>query len=492
MTWLWREPAWRLAERIARRELSSLEVTQAVIARIETVNPTINALVVPCFEQALQQARNWDAAPRAGARLGGVPFSVKEIINVAGMPCTIGSVYRRDVVSRYTATVVKRLLDAGGILLGLSNLPEYSFWSESYNHIYGRTNNPYDPKRIPGGSSGGEAALIAAGGSPLGLGSDIAGSIRIPAFYCGIFGHKPTNGLVPSTGHMPFEQPLNLSLPLRGAPLYMGIGPMARCSRDLRLGLELLAGPDGIDPGCQRTLPAASDAFDWKDRVVYVIPRPKLKRCSPIQAEIARGVVQAARALESLGARVEELPDQLFGEAIELWSTALADGGEPLTQLFGGGQSMPLLMESFKLLGGKSKHTPPALLFAWLDRAQGNSSRRIRQTLSELERLRLLLERRLRDRHLLLLPPQPSPAPFHDELLNRPLDFGYTAIINVLLLPATAIPLGLNSQGLPLGVQAIASRGQDHLCLQAATALEKAFGGWQAPPGFKTKEPLKA
>lgn len=485
MSPLWRHGARSLAEMIRRREVSSLEVTEALIARNEQVQPHINALVVPSFELALQQARSWDSAPRPGAPLGGVPFSVKEIFNVAGMPCTLGSQYRKDFLARHTATTVRRLLDAGGVLLGLTNLPERSFWSESYNQIYGRTNNPYDKQRIPGGSSGGEAALVGAGASPLGLGSDIGGSIRLPAFYCGVFGHKPSAGLVPTTGHYPFEQPVKLTAAVRGAPLYMCAGPLAHRAEDLELALELLAGPDGIDPLCSYKLAPAEPGFDWSGRIVYVIPRPRLQRCSAVQGDIARGVVQAARALEKLGARVEELPDDLFYKTIELWSIALGEENEGMSKMLGDGSAnIPLVWETLKIWGGKSKHTPPALLFAWLDLAKGMSPRRLRQTLAEIGRLRLLLERRLQDKHLLLMPPQPTVAPFHDEMLGRPFDFGYTAVINILQLPATAIPLGLNAQGLPFGVQAIAAPGRDRLCLAAARALEQAFGGWQ-PPIYK-------
>ncbi|HEY9839654.1 MAG: amidase [Candidatus Sericytochromatia bacterium] len=488
MSHLWQKPAHELARLIQKRQLSSLEVTQDLLDRIAVVNPKINALVVPCFEQALQQARNWDAAPKAGARLGGVPFSVKEIINVAGMPCTIGSMHRHQVVARQNATVVQRLLNAGGILLGLSNLPERSFWCESYNHIYGRTSNPYDPARTPGGSSGGEAALIGAGGSPLGLGSDIAGSIRIPAFFCGVFGHKPSAGLVPATGHYPFELPLKLPDPIRGAPLYMCIGPLAHSASDLLLALELLAGPDGIDPTCTHTLPPAVGDFDWHERTVFVMPRPRIKYCSAVQPEIARAVVQAAKVFKQLGARIEELPDTLFTQAMEIWSAAISEGGESMAQMLGDGQTpIPLLQESLKLFSGRSQHTPPALLFAWMDKVQGKNRQRLRATLQEAARLRATIERRLGDRHLMLLPPQPTVAPRHDELLSRPLDFAYTAIINVLQLPATAIPMGLNAQGLPLGVQVIGGRLQDRLCLQAALELEQACGGWTRPLKLKAQ-----
>jgi fatty acid amide hydrolase 2 len=480
MNTLWQQPAHRLATMVRKREVSSLELTRALISRIEAVNPRINALVVPCFEQALQQARNWDAAPRQ-APLGGVPFSIKEIIEIAGMPCTMGSVHRRHYIAHQTATVVKRMLKAGGVLLGLTNLPERSFWSESYNPIYGRTSNPYDPERIPGGSSGGEAALVAAGGSPLGLGSDIGGSIRLPAFFCGIYGHKPSAGLIPMTGHYPFDQLDKLPRPIRGAPLYMGIGPLARSAADLSLAMEVLAGPDGLDPTCDLNLPPAADV-DWRGRTIYIMPRPRMQHCTPVQAEVAQQVTRAAKVFEAAGAVIEELPDDLFWRCLDLWSAVLAEGGVRMVRELGdGSKPIPLLLESLKLLGGRSQHTPPALLFAWIDQLQGLSPRRLRQALSEAERLRQLIDRRLQGQNLLLMPPQPKVAPFHDEMLRRPMDFGYTAMINVLQLPATAIPTGLNAQGLPLGIQAIASHGSDRLTLQAASFLEAALGGWTAP-----------
>lgn len=479
MSPLWHKPAHELAAMIRARQLSSLELTRALIERIEAVNPPINALVVPSFELALQQARNWDAAPRAGAALGGVPFTVKESLNVAGLPSTLGSLQRRHRLALATATSVKRLLGAGGVLLGLSNLPERGFGSETYNLIYGRTRNPHDLSRTPGGSSGGEAALIAGGGSPLGLGSDLDGSIRMPAFYCGIYGHKPSQGLIPVTGHFPYERRAG-DAPERESPVYLTVGPLARASADLALALEIISGPDGLDASCTLRLPPAPEAFCWRGRRVYLMPRPRIKLATAVQPAIARGVIQAAKALQALGAELEELPADLFVDALEIWGAAMADD-TPRQTLPEGPQGLALLTESLKLFNGTSRHTPPALLYAWANLARGLRGRRLRQLLAEAARLRGLLERRLGDAHLLLLPPQPTTAPRHDELLGRPFDFGYTALFNVLGLPATAIPLGLDPDGLPYGVQAIAAHGQDRLCLQAAASLEQTCGGWTHP-----------
>src|SRR2546425_5503678 len=235
--------ATSLAQAIRGKLVSSQEVVEAYIHRIEAVNPQLNAIVQLTAEAALAQAREADAAQARGEIKGplhGVPITIKDSFDTEGVISTAGTKGRASYVPQQDATAVARMRAAGAILLGKTNLPELSLAYESDNLVYGRTNNPYDLSRTPGGSSGGEGAIIAAGGSPLGLGNDAGGSIRIPVHFCGIAGIKPTSGRVPRTGNFPG--------PGGAFDMIWQPGPMARFVEDLSLALPIIAGVDGRDP----------------------------------------------------------------------------------------------------------------------------------------------------------------------------------------------------------------------------------------------------
>src|SRR5450432_126126 len=231
--------ATQQARLIRQREISSLELVQAHLDQIRKVNPAIHAAIEVLADRALAAAREADETPARGP-LHGVPFSVKDSIELAGSVCTAGTLGRRGAApSIEDATLVARLRAAGAIPIARTNLPDLLFAFESDNLLFGATNNPYDLARTSGGSSGGEAALIAACGSPMGLGSDAAGSVRLPAAFCGIAGIKPTSGRLPRTGHVP---------PVGGwVEKLWQIGPMARWVDDVALSMRLLASPDGVD-----------------------------------------------------------------------------------------------------------------------------------------------------------------------------------------------------------------------------------------------------
>ena len=239
---LWSRSATWLATAIRERQVSSLEAVDACLARIEAVNPHINA-VVRLAADARDRARAADATLARGDATGplhGVPFTIKDSMDTAGVVTTAGTVGWRDRVPDRDATVVARLRAAGGILVGKTNTPEFTWANETDNDVYGRTSNPYDLDRSPGGSSGGSASIVAAGGSPFDVGSDSGNSIRQPAHLCGVAGIKPTSGRVPRTGHWPGPGGLFES--------FTQLGPIARRVEDLALVLPLIAGPDGEDP----------------------------------------------------------------------------------------------------------------------------------------------------------------------------------------------------------------------------------------------------
>ncbi|HZS36055.1 MAG TPA: amidase, partial [Polyangia bacterium] len=290
--------ATELAASIRRRELSSRAVVEAHIARIVEVNPRLNAMVADRFTAARADADAADEAVRAGGDLPqfhGVPCSIKESIALAGMPLTSGLVARKAVTADGDATTVARLKRAGAIPLGVTNVSELCMWMETNNRVYGRTNNPYDPKRIVGGSSGGEGAIVGAGGTPFGLGADIGGSIRMPAFFNGVFGHKATGGLVPGTGQYPIAE--------NQALRYLTTGPLCRRAEDLMPLLRVLAGPDGFDAGCEaRTLGDPGAVRLDELHVLDVEDNGK----TPVADDLRAARRRAVEALRARGARVEK------------------------------------------------------------------------------------------------------------------------------------------------------------------------------------------
>ena len=300
--------ALELAAAIRERKLTAREVVDAHIALIEERNAAVNALVATRFDAARAEA---DEADRLlGSRRGrkdpppllGVPCTIKESFAVAGMPHTSGSVARRELVAERSATAVERLVAAGAIPLGVTNTSELTLWIESDNRVWGRTNSAYDPGRTAGGSSGGEGAAIGSGFAPFGLGTDIGGSIRLPAFFNGVFGHKPSGALVPHTGHYPFPND-------RGSFL-LGSGPLARRAEDLMPLLRTIAGPDGIDsdgPRRRARRPrrgldrgAAGGALRRRDPAAGLARAPQ--RPHPCRAGAARGRRRGRPGLAAVGA----------------------------------------------------------------------------------------------------------------------------------------------------------------------------------------------
>lgn len=440
----WQKSATELARLIRKRDVSAREVTQELIARIQTLEPALGALATPCFEQAVQQARSWDAAPRAGALLGGVPFTLPADLEVAGLPQLSDDGVR---IAGHSAALVQRLFDQGGILLGLTNVSPARLWNETQHPQHGRCGHPYDPHRTPGGSSGGEAALIAAGGSPLGLGDELGGGLSIPAFYCGLYGHKPGRGRLAPLPPVPG--------PLGPRPRLPGV--IARTSADLRLMLRAL----GIEP--------AAEAIDWQGRKVFCLSRPKLRLATAVQPEIARGVEAAARQLADAGAEVLSVPDRLFEDIVDLW----------LATLDLPDAAWKLVPEAIQLLRGRARHSAGELLVAGLARSRRPGPSRRHQLLQALERLLATLQRYLGSEALLMLPPQPTFAPRHDELMARPFDFGYALLGELWPGPVTAIPTAIGSDGLPLGIQVLAGIDQERLGLAAAEKLETGWSGWR-------------
>jgi fatty acid amide hydrolase 2 len=472
---LLRASATELAAKIRSGEVTSRRVVDTHIAWIRKVNPALNAVVQERFDEAVEEADRADDARRRGTDLPpfhGVPCTIKESFQLTGMPNTGGLVSRRDEIASEDATAVARWRAAGAIPLGVTNVSELCMWMESSNKVWGRTNNAYDRTRTCGGSSGGEGAIVGAGGSPFGLGADIGGSIRMPAFFNGVFGHKPTGGLVPGSGQFP-----NAS---GDAVRYVTTGPICRRAEDLMPLLRVLAGPDGVDPGCI-DFPLGDPASVSLEglEVLSIEGNGIMAPEEPLVSAQRR----AAKALEKRGARVRVGRIEDLRHSLDVWSSMLAAAeGPSFAELMGNGEPVHAGRELLEWALGRSEHTLPAIALALIEKVPKLVPSRAVRAIEIGKRLKETLLSEI-GTGVMLYPSYTRRAPRHHTALVPPIQWAYTAVINVMELPSTQCPLGLN-RGLPLGVQVVAGHGADHLTIAVAMELERAFGGWVPPPQF--------
>ncbi len=465
-----------LAAAIRRKQLTAREVVQAHVDRLHARQPRTNALACDRFADALAEADRADERIKSDPDpppFLGVPCTIKESIGVKGMPNCAGLVALKDRRAEADATAVARLRQAGFIPLGVTNTSEMTMWIESVNRVYGRTRNAYDPHRTAGGSSGGEGAAVGSGGSPVGLGSDIGGSIRVPAFFNGVFGHKPSPGLVPNTGQFPSTE---------GEAAYMlTLGPLTRHAEDLMPVTRIIAGPDGIDEYCvPRELKDPADT-DFSALRVLVVDDASL---IPARKELRDARDRAADALRQLGARTEPVSLKQLRRALEIYLAALGDGASvSLSELLtDAGVELHGSRHWVDAARGRGDHTLPVLITAALERLNRHMPEaRIRKAVEAARALREEMKGILGDDGILLHPPHPRVAPRHGGTVGRAWVLTPAAVFNLLGLPVTEVPLGLNPKGLPLGVQVAAADGNDHLTIATALALERRFGGWVPP-----------
>lgn len=454
-----------LAGRIREKEVSPVEVVTAHLDRISAINPRLNA-VVTLADDALQQARLAEQAVMKGDVAGplhGVPFTCKDMFDVAGVRTTRGSKLFEHRVAESEATAVARLKRAGGIFLGKTNVPEFALWWETDNRVFGRTNNPWNLERITGGSSGGEAAAIAAGLSPLGIGSDVGGSIRMPAHYCGIVGLKPTHGRVPLTGHWP-ETLLRAQ----------HVGPMARTVRDVALALRLMSGPDGVDHECVPVPPP--DTPESVDRPLRLrVGWLADGAFAPVDPEVRETVRKAAAALESAGCRLEHVDVPVLAE-----NPASTVSG-PVWAVESGYYFEPFIR------GRESELYPfmqKRLASPWPD------MRAYLQGLAGWEALRHGMTAFFNDYDLLLCPTIPVPAYEHHarELSIDGVTVPARQKLNTVMAwdltgsPAISVPFGMSADHLPIGVQLVGRYFDEATVLKAALALEEVSGVREAHP----------
>ena len=471
MTPLTHRSATELAAMIKSGETTSSDVVEAHIEVLERIEH-LNALAVERFDLARDEAAAADARIRDGDRdlppLHGVPMTIKEMFSVDGMPNTGGYPHRRKFRPTADAPVVARMRDAGAIILGLGNTCGFLIWIESNNPLYGRVSCAYDSSRTAGGSSGGDGAIVGSGGAPIALGSDLGGSIRIPAYFNGVFGHLPTPGLVPLTGHFPMPDG---ELRRRLSP-----GPLARRSADLMPVLRLIAGPDGDDPYVEDL--ALGDPADVSIRGLPVVLATHASTL-PLRPVLRDAIDRAADGLADRGADVRRAPFKEMRWAFAQFGATVAAEIDLLN-------SWEKVTASTKP-GGRSGRAPlavraPAALLKVVESAPVRTVRTqaARRLVDSAQRAQDTLEDTIGD-GVLLYPPFPRLVPKHRHTIGQPWLATNTAIFNLYGLPATQVPLGLGDKGLPLGVQVVAGAGRDHVAFAVAAELEDLFGGWVDP-----------
>jgi amidase len=467
-------------------KVSAVELARHTIERIERHDGKVNAVCVRDFDRGLDAARAADAALARGEHtpLLGIPMTVKESYNVAGLPTTFGRPEYKDFIPPQDALPIARVKAAGGVILGKTNVPANLDDWQSFNDVYGTTNNPFDLGRTPGGSSGGSSAALAAGFGALSMGSDIGGSLRSPAHYCGIYAHKPTFALVPSRGHiappappLPFERDLTV------------IGPMARGAADLKLLLDAITEPDELEAGVgyRLALPPPRHATFQGFRILMLDDHP----LQPVAADVRAAVEMLATQLRKAGASVVRqsplLPDlaassrlymrMLFSFLAASWPAEVYDDVRAqAAQLDAGDDSL----RAERARGAVLSHRD------WVIATRGRTQ------------LKAAWRELFKSFDVVICPIMPTPAYPHDHSPDQEArhfvidgrNFNYVdqlvwpGIATLPGLPATSIPVAMSAEGLPIGLQIVGPWLEDHTPLQLAELIEREFGGFVPPPMF--------
>ncbi|XP_075742904.1 fatty-acid amide hydrolase 2-A [Rhipicephalus microplus] len=475
-----------LAADIRNGKVKSVDLVSAYIRRIRKVQAIINAVVEERFEEALKDAAEVDKLVASGSMsasqmieekpLLGLPFTSKNSIAIRGMRHDAGSLFWLGRRAVEDAPSVASLRQAGAIPLALTNVPELCMWSESYNLVDGCTRNPHDTRRSPGGSSGGEGSLLAAAGSLIGLGTDIVGSVRIPSAYCGIFGHKPTAGVVPNTGLIP-EFGENVAQ-------FNCVGPMTRYAEDLPLMLNVLTGT-----AVERL--RLNEQVNLKSLKLYYMDTEGSLYISRVTSDMrlaVRQVTQHFSVEHGLEANLLQLPEMRF--CMDEWFKVIAlKNPTPLAETFRPG-GFNTLAELLRHLVGAGRHTLAALVASKVAPLHPFRSEREAQAfIASIENARDRFEEMLGEDGVLVLPASTSAAPFHNQEFLFLDSTGMTALFSLFKVPVTVCPVMRSPGDLPLCVQIVAKRGNDRLCLAVAREIEKRFGGWIDPAAKLRRRP---
>ncbi|XP_031617820.1 fatty-acid amide hydrolase 2 isoform X5 [Contarinia nasturtii] len=470
--------AVKLAHMIRTRKVTSEEVVQAYIDRCKEVNPLVNAIVEDRFEEALEEARQIDAEIAKGTRtveemeretpLLGLPVTVKESIAVKGMINQGGRVFKQRRVAQYDAPCVVLVKKHGGIILLVSNTPELCMCWETYNNVSGQTRNPYDLTRTPGGSSGGEAALISSGASLIGLSSDIAGSARLPAMFTGIYGHKPTPYAISPKGHIPAS-----NVEYWGD--FFTIAPMTRYASDLPLLLKCVNDPNGRKLLLDKHVDISTIKFFYMNNDG---PSGTTRRLSK---DIKSTIDDVASHFNANKVKINGLK-----WALEISMSAMLRIKNVETIYYEGEDGEPrkhMGKETLKYFLGMSDSIFPSVLVGPLQQVMHwLPESRHRKLANIAENLKHQFQELLGTNGVFLYPTFPTTAHRHYQIYHKLVDTGYMMVFNTIGLPVTNCMVRLDRHKLPIGLQVVANPGQDHLALAVAQAIEEQFGGWVPPP----------
>ena len=454
------ESALSLAAAIRSKQISCAEVMDAHLEQIERTNAPLNAVVQVFADTARQQASAADEDLARGNTSGpfhGVPMTVKDAWELAGAPSTGGTIGRSHYIPDRDATVIARMRSAGAIPIGMTNVPEMSFAFESDNLIYGRTSNPWNLGRTAGGSGGGGAAAIASGMSPIEIGADLGGSIRLPSHFCGTAGLRLTTGRAPMTGYFP-------PLMLGWVGDFTACGPMARSVDDLDAAYRVITGPDWIDPHVfEMPIRAAIHSVQGLRIAVHTN-----NGIVPARSDVAAAVERAGRALAEAGAVVEPAVPPGLDECLDIYfGISNADAGEGLRALLAA--------------AGSDRSHPNLNAVIAMGEAKAASFLHSLNVRRDLYRSRMLTF--MRNYDLILCPVHTMPAFQHGTWLNEDVvpGFSYTIAYNITGWPGAVVRCGTSDEGLPIGVQAVAQPWREDVALAVALHIEAALGGFERP-----------
>ncbi len=473
--------ATMLLQALGERRISARELLELYVERIKRYNPMLNAIVVFNEQEARQSAVQADEMRARGERgaLLGLPLTIKESIDVVGLPATAGTPLFAQYCPQKDARIVERVRTAGAVILGKTNIPPFLGDWQSANPIYGRTNNPWNLAYTPGGSTGGGAAALAAGLTTLELGSDIAGSTRIPAAFCGIYGHKPSETALPRSGTFP-------GTPLPNAATVMGVPTLlARDARDLELALNVVAGPDvGEESAWHLYIPAARHEHLADFRVAVLPQLPWL----PLDTEILAAQEQLVEALRSRGLHVAEAQPEGFDDLRDYYclylrfQAVMTSGRSSKEERSQQATQLRALGDRFMLARSEGLEASAADYLNWH---------------TQREMYRAAWRTFFREWDVLLAPANITPAFLHTDVPwpQRSLKINdqdvfysrqsaYPAIATLCGQPATAFPVGFTRAGLPIGLQVIGPYLEDHTPIHFAETVAQEFGGYQRPPGY--------
>src|SRR5262245_18691656 len=473
-----------LTAQIRRKKIGCLELLDLYLARVDKYNPALNAIIATDLDAARARAREADRALAEGKAWGplhGLPMTIKESYDVVGMPTTRGVPELKNNRPARNALAVDRFLAAGAVLFGKTNVPIHLADYQSYNAIYGTTNNPWDAARAPGGSSGGSAAALAAGLTGLEAGSDIGSSIRNPAHYCGVFGHKPTWGIVPPRGQAP---PGRIAVPDISV-----IGPLGRSADDLALALDVMAGPDEIDgAGWQLRLPHPRQKSLGEYRAAVMLTDP----CSEMDSAVQDRLQALTDFLAAQGATVSDhaRPDIDTREAHRVYIQLLraaTSGRQPAEEF------------EKNLAIARALSPDDQTYFAQMMRANTLHHRDWLGLNETRHQMRWKWADFFKEWDLFLCPPAASAAVPHDhegERHERTIEVNgrrvfavdqlfWAGLTGMVSLPASVAPIGLTPAGLPVGVQIAGPQYGDRTCIAFARLLEREYQGFAPPPGYE-------